>query len=243
MMVVLAGRYCVIPLDIESQEFLVADRMATLQTCTVGRKRMEVEYVAEPVLGECFAYFMTKHFDKVMNSLCQLIAMKNKVSLAGNTHALYGEMIAVIVMTRVYDVKHSLYARHFSQPVMVQDILSSFISGGGGGGCGSVVDIMEESCNSRPRKAAKVEEVKDSSSSMMIRRSLVRYLQFTRLTRMPTPATLEAGFRRCAAFLTLPDTIVCNLVIPILLGEENKCEPLFIIHNIHTFFFTTVQNC
>eukprot|EP01036_Dinobryon_divergens_P035085 gene35085-45414_t len=174
MMVVLAGRYCIIPLDIESQEFLVADRMATLQVCTVGRKRMAVDYVAEPVLGECFAYFMTKHFNKVMDSLSELIAMK-KVSLAGNTHTLYGEMIAAIIMTRAYDIKHSLYARHFSQPVMVQDILSSFISVGGDGGGGSVVDV-EENCNRPRKKAAKVEEVKKDSSSLLIRRSISQVL-------------------------------------------------------------------
>jgi hypothetical protein len=217
MMVVLAGRYCLVPLDIASQESLVANRLATLQSCTVGRKRMAVDYVPEPVLGECFAYLMTKHFDEVVSSLCRLTAMR-KVSMAGNIDGLYGELIAAIIMTRAYDIKHSLNARHFSQPVMVQDILSSFISGGGGGG-GSVVD-KEETCK-RPRKAARV-EVKENS---LILRSLVRYLQFTRLTKKPTPATLEVEFRRCAAFLTQPDTIVCNLVLPILLGEE-KCEPL-----------------
>ena len=109
----------------------------------------------------------------------------------------------------------NLYLEYNNETLNVGQLL---ISGGGGGG-GSVVD-KEETCK-RPRKAARV-EVKGNS---LILRSLVRYLQFTRLTKKPTPATLEVEFRRCAAFLTQPDTIVCNLVLPILLGEA-KCEPL-----------------
>jgi hypothetical protein len=221
MMVVLAGRFCLVPVDIASQEALVANRMATLQACSVGRKRMEVEYVVEPVLGEGFAYFMTKHFDKVMDSLSQHMATQT-LSLAGSLGD-YGELIAAIIMTRAYDSRHSLSAQHFSQPVMVQDILSSFTSGRDGGS----LEVKQKTRETR--RGAR----KDYS---LVLRSLVRYLQFTRLTRPPTSAELEAGFQRCAAFLTVAGTAACDLVLPILLSEE-RCEPNSIQHNLNVCFY------
>ena len=224
-MVVLAGRYCLVPVDIASQESLVANRMATLQACSVGRKRMVVDYAVEPVLGETFAHYMTEHFEAVMDSLCREMEM-NKLSLAGNKGD-FGELIAAIIMTRAYDLKHSLPARHFSQPVMVHDILSSFTSGGGSSSAGGSV-VNKKVKRKSQRNAAGVER----KGSSLILRSLVRYLQFSRLSKPPTPAALEAGFRRCAAFLTVSGTAACDLVIPILLGEE-RCESNSIIIHKH----------
>jgi hypothetical protein len=208
MMAALAGRFCLVPVDRTSKESLVANKMATLQACSVDRKSMVVDYVVEPVLGESFAKFMTSNFEKILHSLSHLMR-SGQLSLAGSKGD-YGELIAAIVITRAYDLQHPESDRHFSKPVMVQDILSLFQPAEG-----KLVVTKE---GKRDRSKSK-DKSKDSS---WILRSLVRYLQFTRLSKPLSAVVLAAGFQRCAAFLTVAGTPACDLVIPILLGEQQQ---------------------
>jgi hypothetical protein len=210
MMAALAGRFCLVPVDMTSKESLVANKMATLQACSVGRKSMVVDYVVEPVLGESFAFIMTIHFEKILQSLSHLMA-SGQLSLAGSKGD-YGELIAAIVMTRAYDFRHLARDRHFSKPVMVQDILSLFQPAEG------KLVVTKEDQPKRGRRKSKDE----STDSSWILRSLVRYLQFTRLSKPLSAVVLAAGFQRCAAFLTVAGTPACDLVIPILLGEQQQ---------------------
>jgi len=215
MMAALAGRFCLVPVDMTTKASLVANKMATLQACSVGRRRMAVDYVVEPVLGESFAHFMTVHFEGIMNALSHLMG-SGQLSLAGSKGD-YGELMAAIIMTRAYDIKHRLIDRHYSKPVMVQDILSLF-QADDGTGTGKLV-ITEKEKRSSGRKKGKRKD------STLILRSLVRYLQFTRLRKPLSAVELAAGFQRCAAFLTAAGTVACDLVIPILLGEQEQSLP------------------
>jgi hypothetical protein len=225
IMAALAGRFCLVPVEMASKESLVAGKMATLQACTAGRKRMDVDYVVEPVLGESFAYIMRVHFQKILQSLSHLIA-REQLSLAGSKgdYYYYGELVAAIVMTRAYDLQHPLSDRHFSKPVMVQDLLSLFQPAEG-----KLVVTREDNNNSKRKRGrwkSKDESESESkdSSSWIILRSLVRFLQFTRLSNNKplSVVQLKAGFQRCAAFLTAAGTPACDLVIPILLGEQQQ---------------------
>ena len=67
---VLAGIYSLIPVDISTQESLVASRMATLRRCSKSRDRIIVSYVTEPILGEGLAHHMKESFEET-NKRCQ----------------------------------------------------------------------------------------------------------------------------------------------------------------------------
>ena len=100
---------------------------------------------------------------------------------------------------------------------MVQDILSLF-QADDGTGTGKLV-ITEKEKRSSGRKKGKRKDI------ALVLRSLVRYLQFTRLRKPLSAVELAAGFQRCAAFLTAAGTVACDLVIPILLGEQEQSLP------------------
>ena len=151
MMAALAGRFCLVPVDMTNKEALLANKMATLQACSVGRRRMAVDYVVEPVLGESIAHFMTVHFEGTMDALSHLMG-SGQLSLAGSKGD-YGELLAAIIMTRAYDIKHRLIDRHFSKPVMVQDILSLFQADGGTGTSTSKLVITEKEKRSSKESA------------------------------------------------------------------------------------------
>lgn len=66
---ILAGRYCLIPVDLYTQESLVANRMATLHVCSKECGDVLVSYVLEPILGEGFACRMDPYFEQIIQHL------------------------------------------------------------------------------------------------------------------------------------------------------------------------------
>ena len=118
---VLAGRFSLIPVDISTQQSLVANRMATLHRCSTLRDRILVSYVAEPILGEGLTSHMKDHFEAIIKELSALMKA-GKLSLAGNKGD-YGELVAAVSLSRAFDFLHSANEL-CSRPVMVKEMLS-----------------------------------------------------------------------------------------------------------------------
>ena len=210
---VLAGRYSLIPVDIMTQEALVANRMATLHNCSVSRERMEVSYEPEPVLGEGLACRMAKQFKTIMKTLSKLMA-SGKVSCAGN-QGDYGELVAAIALSRAYDVLHE---NHFSRPVMVKKMLALFDI--------TSCTIHKQKTRLSPLRGKKSQPLPPTSSGGLrfsaVLGSLVSFLQFIRLSKPLSKEMLGKGFRKRVAFFTPTNTPACDLVIPILLLSRRK---------------------
>ena len=201
---VLAGRYSLIPVDISTQESLVANRMATLRRCSKSRDRILVSYVAEPVLGEGLAHHMNESFEGTIQALSELMN-SGKLSLAGNKGD-YGELVAAISLSRAFDFLRT--TQHFGRPVMVKSILALF-------------DIKK--CNIIQRNQARASSRKSSLSSKyentfpVVLGSLVGFLQFIRLSKNLSKEMLGKGFQKRVAFFTCTNTPACDLVVPIFL--------------------------
>ena len=202
---VLAGRYCLIPVDTSTQESLVANRMATLNVLSKSQGRMLVSYVAEPVLGEGLACRMADRFKLIIKLLSELM-MSGRLSLAGNKGD-YGELIAAVCLSTAYDVLH-IERKHFSFPVMVKAMLAKFN-----------IRKCTKHQKTRPLKSSPVADKDDTFPDVL--GSLVSFLQFVRLSKSPSQETLRKGFERRVAFFTHANgEPACDLVIPILLFRE-----------------------
>ena len=201
---VLAGRYSLIPVDISTQESLVANRMATLRACSKSRGRMLVSYVAEPVLGEGFACRMADHFGSIMKQLSELMK-SGRISLAGNKGD-YGELVAAVCLSTAYDVLHP-GKKFFSFPVMVKAMLTKF-------------NIRKCTIHQKTRASRSSPDADKENTFPDVLGSLVSYLQFVRLSKFPSRETLRKGFERRVAFFTHTNAPACDLVIPILLFRK-----------------------
>ena len=201
---VLAGRFSLIPVDISTQQSLVANKMATLHRCSTSRDRILVSYVAEPILGEGLTSYMKDHFEAIIRELSALMK-SGKVSLAGNKGD-YGELVAAICLSRAFDFLHAANEVS-SRPVMVKEILSLFHI--------QKCTMQQKVARYPSRENSLLTE--DDDTFPVVLGSLVGFLQFIRLSKNLSKNIIEKGFEKRVAFFTCTNMPACDIVIPIFL--------------------------
>ena len=98
---VFAARFCVLPLDQDISSKFVSHHMATLQSFSENRSRLNVNYVAEPMIGEACCHHMRTHFDTMLTQFASFVRRGDIGILYPKGNA--GEFVASVLLARAFD--------------------------------------------------------------------------------------------------------------------------------------------
>ena len=216
-MPLLACRVNFIPYNDQQNDELVSSHMATLVSVSWDRTQSEVQYVAEPVLGEAACEVMSRLKGSQYADTLGVLRQRVESGQAGvlQDKGDIGEAVAMLILSRKYDLCKQDAKRLSGRPVIMAAPvpLKTFLDK-------LFASHLQASDASRPRASRASSSVSEvGNNDYGNANGWVSFLQFIKCTKqggVPSRDMLKDAFERRIAYALPTGTAGADLIIPVI---------------------------